>query len=135
MKQFLISVVALSIGIGIGFYGGRTTAPRVEPAQTKQPVVLMPATKLEADKPSGEGMTPDQMFTYIDKMSPGVEFDMTYMNYLIKLRSTGSAMTRVARDKATNGELKAYAVGLYDTEQQYIAVLYNKQRGWGFTHH
>lgn len=134
-RTLVIVVITLSIGVGAGFYGARVTAPTQEPVTNDPPPVQIPVAAFVADKPSGEGMTPDEMFTYLSEMPPGVEFDMTYMNYLIKLRSTGSAISRIARDKATNVELKAYSAALYDNEQQYVAELYSRQRGWGFTHH
>lgn len=137
-RTLVIAIIALGVGVGAGFYGARSIFPAsTESVKNKNspPPVQVSVAPLTADKPSGEGMTPDEMFTYLSEMPPGIEFDATYMNYLIKFRSTGSAMSRIARDKATNAELKAYSAQLYDAEQQYVAELYSRQRAWGFTHH
>lgn len=140
MKRYIfISVLLFTAGAGAGFFGGisttRETATTPPAVQRPVPTQTTPVTgSEEVSKPAGEGMTPVEMSTYLEELPADVTFDMTYMNYLIKLRSTESGITRLARDKATNPELKAFARELYDADQQYITELYTKQRNWGFTH-
>lgn len=80
-------------------------------------------------------MTPNEMFDYLNEMPAGVQFDMTYTNYLIKLRSTETGMSLLAKNKANNKQLIGYAAELYGADQQFLLELHNKHRSWGYSHH
>ena len=83
---------------------------------------------------TGNGMTTSRMYEELQKTS-GADFDRRYTMYALLMRSDLVAISRLAKDRATNEEIKTKAARMWTDDSPIVSELYNLQHRLGYSHH
>lgn len=135
MKKVMYGLVTISLlttSFSAGWIASTTLAKQRDATQTKLQVASKPERFV--DKSSGEGMAPSELYAELEKRS-GDDFDSQYTAYVILMQNNLTGMSRLAKEKAGNAELKAKAEELWQYDSKATTDLYALQKSLGYAHH
>ncbi|GEM_PF-1862407 len=142
-KKTLIFGIILGLSSALaGIYIWNTFASK--PASNQQQATQQTTEKTvtefiqpapEGDLNSGDGLTPVEMFTELQKVSDPEEFNRKYMTYMILLKNTEGGMAKLVESKSNRSELKNQAIQSSEADRPYVQNMLQWQRLWGYTDH
>lgn len=110
-------------------------APSSAQSTTDTPTTTKQAPVVSGDFDSGDGLTPVQMHTELQRITSESEFDRKYMTYTILMKNLENGMAGLVEDKTSRNELVQSAAKIREQNDPTVTDMLNWQRLWGFTDH